>query len=101
MLGRTAGFGRACVRSCTSAVGVLSTQSCKVRHKPPRCFLALALSHHHRFIPTTQIVDRVFIMVRHIPTDVLGSITYNGFATGFRPIAAADTWVQPSSLPVV
>src|SRR5438105_4005225 len=39
-------------------------------------------------------------MVKHIPTDILGSITYNGFATGFgptTPFAAAGTWVQPSS----
>src|SRR5438132_9982756 len=39
-------------------------------------------------------------MVRHIPTDVLGSITYNGFATGFRPttpFAVAGTWVPPPS----
>ena len=87
----------ACVRSCTPAVGVLSTQSRKVRHKPPHRFLALAPRHHHRFVPTTQVIDRVFIMVRHIPTDVLGSITYNGFATGFRPIAAVGTWVPPPS----
>src|SRR6266540_1678332 len=78
-------------------VGVLSTQSHKVHHKPPCRFLALPPSHHHRFVPTTQVIDQVFIMVRHMPTDVLGSITYNGFATGFRPIAAAGSWVQPSS----
>src|SRR5438132_2522685 len=88
------------VRSCTPTVGVFSTQSRKVHHKPPRRFLALPLSDHHRFLPTTQVIDRVFIMVKHMPTNILGSITYNGFATGFRPttpFAAAGTWVQPSS----
>src|SRR6266498_3030831 len=39
-------------------------------------------------------------MVKHMPTDILGSITYNGFATGFgptTPFAVVGTWVQPSS----
>src|SRR5438128_7095509 len=39
-------------------------------------------------------------MVKHMPTDILGSIMYNGFATGFgptTPFAAAGTWVLPSS----
>src|SRR6266540_4987463 len=96
----------ACVRSCTPAVGVLSTQSRKVHHKPPRRFLALAPSHHHQFVPTTQVIDQVFIMVRHMPTDVLGSIMYNGFATGFRPTSPLSLRVlgcrrRPTSLPVV
>src|SRR5438128_9211038 len=88
------------VRSCMPTIRVLSTQSRKVRHKPPRRFLALPLSDHHRFLSTTQVIDRVFIMVKHMPTDILGSITYNGFATGFRPttpFAAASTWVQSLS----
>src|SRR5438132_12127910 len=94
------------VRSCMPTVGVLSTQSRKVHHKPPLRFLALPLVDHHRFLPTPQVIDRVFIMVKHMPTDILGSITYNGFTTGFgptTPFAAVGTWVQPSSnsLPVV
>src|SRR5207237_892311 len=87
-----------CVRSCTPMVGVLSTQSRKVRHKPPRRFLALQWSHHHRLVPTTHVIDRFFIMFTHMTTDVLGSITYNGFATGFGPTppyAAPGTWVPP------
>ena len=39
-------------------------------------------------------------MVKHMLTDILGSITYNGFATGFgptTPFAVVGTWVQPSS----
>src|SRR6266540_3081840 len=90
----------ACVRSCTPTVDVLITQSRKVHHKPPRRSLATQPSHHHRFVPPTQVIDRVFIMVTHMTTDVLGSITYNGFPTGFRPtppFAAAGTWVSPSS----
>src|SRR5207237_1755975 len=89
-----------CVRSCTPMVGVLSTQSRKVRHKPPRRFLALQWSHHHRLVPTTHVIDRFFIMVTHMTTDILGSITYNGFATGFGPTppyAAPGTWVPPPS----
>src|SRR5436190_12162577 len=99
-LRRTPGSAMTRVRSCTPTVGVLSTQSRKVHHKPPHRFLALPLSDHHRFLPTTQIIDRVFIMVKHMPTDILGSITYNGFATCFgptTPFAATGTWVQPSS----
>src|SRR5438105_8819840 len=91
----------ACVRSSTRTVGVLSTQSHKVHHTPPRRFLALQRSQHHRFIPTTQVIDRLFIMVTHMVTDVLGSITYNGFATGFGPTppyAAPGTWVPPPLL---
>src|SRR5947207_11126241 len=90
----------ACVRSSTRTVVVLSTQSRKVRHTPPRRFLALQRSQHHRFIPTTQVIDRLFIMVTHMTTDVLGSITYNGFATGFGPTppyAALGTWVPQRS----
>ena len=89
-----------CVRSCTPTVGVLSTQSRKVHHKPPHGFLALQRSHHHRLVPTTQVIDRLFIMFTHMTTDVLGSITYNGFATGFGPTppyAAPGTWVPPPS----
>ena len=70
----------------------------KVHHMPPRRFLALQWSQHHRFVPTTQVIDRLFIMVTHMTTDVLGSITYNGFATGFGPTppyAAPGTWVPP------
>src|SRR5438132_162015 len=88
------------VRSSTHTVGVLSTQSHKVHHQPPRRFLALPLSDHHRFVPTTQVIDRLFIMVTHMTTDVLGSITYNGFATGFGPTPpyhAPGTWVPPPS----
>src|SRR6266540_6593258 len=88
------------VRSSTHTVSVLSTQSRKVRHTPPCCFLALQRSQHHRFIPTTQVIDRLFIMVTHMTTDVLGSITYNGFATGFGPTppyASPGTWVPPPS----
>src|SRR5881394_4087439 len=88
------------VLSSTRTVGVLSTQSRKVRHKPPRRFLALQRSQHHRFLPTTQVIDRLFIMVTHMITDVLGSITYNGFARGFGPTppyAAPGTWVPPPS----
>src|SRR5438105_4060251 len=90
----------ACVQSSTHTVGVLSTQSRKVRHTPPRHFLALQRSQHHRFIPATQVIDRLFIMVIHMTTDVLGSIMYNGFATGFGPTpsyAALGTWVPPPS----
>src|SRR5437667_6355600 len=86
----------ACVRSSTRTVGVPSTQSRQVRHKPPRRFLALQRSQHHRLLPTTQVIARLFIMVTHMTTDVRGSITYNGFATGFRPTppyAAPGTWV--------
>src|SRR5438105_420190 len=39
-------------------------------------------------------------MVKHMPTDILESITYNGFATGFgptTPFATAGTWMQSSS----
>src|SRR6266542_4393878 len=39
-------------------------------------------------------------MVTHMTTDVLGSITYNGFATGFGPTPpcpAPGTWVPPPS----
>src|SRR5438128_1150400 len=87
-------------------VGVLSTQSRKVRHKPPRCFLALPLSDHHRFLPTPQVIDRVFIMVKHMPTDILGSIMYNGFTTGFGPttpflLQALGCSHRPTSLPMV
>ena len=88
------------VRSCTPTVRVLSTQSHKVRHKPPRRFLALQRSQHHRFLPTTQVIARLFIMVTHMTTDVRGSITYNGFAKGFGPTppyAAPGTWVPPPS----
>src|SRR5881394_3397055 len=88
----------ACVRSSTRTVGVPSTQSRQVRHKPPRRFLALQRSQHHRFLPTTQVIARLFIMVTHMTTDVRGSITYNGFATGFGPTppyAAPGTWVPP------
>src|SRR6266540_7353123 len=88
----------ACVRSSTRTVGVPSTQSRQVRHKPPRRFLALQRSQHHRFLPTTQVIARLFIMVTHMITDVRGSITYNGFATGFGPTppyAAPGTWVPP------
>src|SRR5438128_10960724 len=63
---------------------------------PPRRFLALQWSQHHRFVPTTQVIDRLFIMVTHMTTDVLVSTTYNGFATGFGPTppyAALSTWV--------
>jgi len=90
----------ACVRSSTRTVGVPSTQSRQVRHKPPRRFLALQRSQHHRFLPTTQVIARLFIMVTHMTTDVRGSITYNGFATGFGPTppyAAPGTWVPPQS----
>src|SRR5436190_15568369 len=90
----------ACVRSSTRTISVLSTQSRKVLHTPPRRFLALQRSQHHQFIPTTQVIDRLFIMVTHMTIDVLGSITYNGFATGFGPTppyAAPGTWVLPSS----
>src|SRR5438876_3869993 len=90
----------ACIRSSTHTVVVLSTQSHKVRHTPPRRFLAIQRSQHHRFIPTTQVIDRLFIMVTHMITDVLGSITYNGFPTGFGPTppyAAPGTWVPPPS----
>src|SRR5438876_11024732 len=69
----------ACVRSSTRTVGVPSTQSRQVRHKPPRRFLALQRSQHLRFLPTTQVIARLFIMVTHMTTDVRGSITYNGF----------------------
>src|SRR6266542_201808 len=75
-------------------------QSRKVRHKPPRRFLALPLSDHHQFVHTPQVIDRLFIMVTHMTTDVLGSITYNGFARGFGPTppyAAPGTWVPPPS----
>src|SRR5438128_12170163 len=90
----------ACVRSCMPTVDVLSTQSRKVRHKPPRHSLATQSSYHHRFIPPTHVIDQVFILVTHMTYDVLGSITYNGFAIGFRPtlaFAAAGTWVPLSS----
>src|SRR6266542_2615766 len=89
-----------CVRSCTPTVGVLSTHSRKVRHKPPHRYLALQRSHHHRLVPTTQVIDRLFIMFTHMTTDVLGSNTYNGFAIGFGPTppyAAPGTWVLPPS----
>ena len=90
----------ACVRSSTRTVGVLSTQSRKFHHTPPCRFLALQRSKHHRFILTTQVIDRLFIMVTHMTTDVLGSITYNGFATDFGPTlpyATPGTWVPPPS----
>src|SRR6266508_4199823 len=52
-------------------VCILSTQSRKVRHKHPRRFLALPLRAHHLFLPTTQVMDRVFILLKQIPTDSL------------------------------
>src|SRR6266542_1580788 len=73
-------------------VCILSTQSRKVRHKHPRRFLALPLKAHHLFLPTTQIMDRVFTL-RHL------SITYKGLAPGFGPrpsFTAPVPWMQPS-----
>src|SRR6266540_6689664 len=98
----------ACVRSSTRTVGVLSTQSRKVRHTPPRHFLALQQSQYHRFLPTTQVIDRLFIMVIHMTTDVLESITYKMVlpqaSDPLRPMLLRVLGCRrrrPTSLPVV
>src|SRR5438105_9247040 len=52
-------------------VCILSTQSRKVRHKHPRRFLTLPLRTHHLFLPTTQVMDRVFILLKQMITDSL------------------------------
>src|SRR6266508_3246384 len=80
-------------------VCILSTQSRKVCHKHPRRFLALPLMAHHLFLPTTQVMDRVFILLKQMPTDSLHITLFIHHLQRFGPrpsFVAPVPWMQPS-----